>query len=218
LRARIRPEAVRLAGEARRRGVARVRTHAGFYEESEISALVAEGAYAEFSLFQLTQATQVGLTHVDSEKHRVPDLTIAEMVPRIRAAGDRAVASSDSGIYLLAPPAEAFRQFLVLLEAAGFSPAEIGRMSRDNPAVLSAARSLTYALRQSTPTGHSLKEARPIWTQPSPERSGPGRCAERKELKNSVAGGPGFEPGLTSQSPSASIDVAARFLSKIGEN
>jgi hypothetical protein len=129
-------EAVRLAGEARRRGVARVRTHAGFYEENEIRTLVAEGAYAEFSLFQLTQATQVGLTHVDSEKHRVPDLTIAEMAPRIRAAGDRAVASSDSGIYLLAPPAEAFRQFLVLLEAAGFSPAEIARMSCDNPAAL----------------------------------------------------------------------------------
>lgn len=130
------PEAVRLAEEAARRGVARLRTHCGGYEDDAVRAITALGGYAEFCLFPLTQASQVGLTHVDHEKHRAPGRTISDIEPLIRAAGERAIVSSDAGIFLLAPPVEAFRQFLVLLEAAGFAPEDIRRMSADNPAAL----------------------------------------------------------------------------------
>ena len=130
------PEAVRLAEEAAARGVTRLRTHCSGYEQDVIQAITALGGYAEFGLFELTHASQVGLTHVDAEKHRVQARTIGEIAPRIRAAGDRAIVSSDAGISLLAPPVESFRQFLVLLEAAGFESAEIRRMSADNPATL----------------------------------------------------------------------------------
>jgi hypothetical protein len=126
-------EAVALAQEARRRGATHVRTHAGGYDTQTIQALVSLGAYCEFSFFALTHATQVGLTHVDQEKHRAPSKTVQDLTPRIRAAGDKAIVSGDAGIYLLPPPVEAFREFLLLLESEGFSEAELRRMSSTNP-------------------------------------------------------------------------------------
>lgn len=129
-------EAVILAEEARRRGCSRVRAHATEYAPEEIEALVRAGAYAEFSFFALTHATQVGLTHVDLERHRTFDCTIQDLTPRIRAAGDHAILSSDAGIFLLPPPVEAFREFVLLVESEGFSDAEIRRMVATNPAVL----------------------------------------------------------------------------------
>jgi hypothetical protein len=129
-------EAVALAAEAKRRGVRRLRTHCGDYDADAVRGIVALGGYAEFSFFALSHATQVGLTHVDQARHRLPARTIQDYEPLIRAAGDRAIASSDAGISLLAPPAETFRQFMLLLEAAGFSDAEIRRMSTTNPSNL----------------------------------------------------------------------------------
>ena len=130
------PEAVALATEAKRHGVTRLRTHAGAYDEDAIREIIALGGYCEFSFFQLSHATQVGLTHVDREKHKAPGMTIDDMAPRIRAAGDRAIVSGDAGVFLLAPPVESFRQFLVLLEAAGFSESDIRRMNTTNPVAL----------------------------------------------------------------------------------
>jgi hypothetical protein len=130
------PEAVRLCEEGKRRGLARMRTHASEYTEGEIRAITAAGAYAEFSFFILTHATQVGLTHVDQEAHRASGSTIHEMAPLIRAAGDQAIVSSDCGVFLLPPPVEGFREFMLLLEAAGFGEAEIRRMNAVNPAAL----------------------------------------------------------------------------------
>ncbi|MGA0598272.1 DUF6282 family protein [Enterovirga sp. CN4-39] len=130
------PEAVRLAEEAKARGVKRLRTHGNGYDEDVVRAVTALGGYAEFGMFELTHASQVGLTHVDHEKHRAQARSMDEIAPRIRAAASRAIVSSDAGIALLAPPVESFRQFLVLLEAAGFGPDEIRRVSADNPATL----------------------------------------------------------------------------------
>jgi hypothetical protein len=130
------PEAVRLAEEAKRRGVTRVRTHCGRYDTDVISEIVSLGAYAEFCFFLLTHATQVGLTHVDQEKHNVPGQTISDLAPRIRAAGNRAIVSSDAGVFLLPPPVEAMREFMVLLEAADFTKDEIRLMNTTNPAAL----------------------------------------------------------------------------------
>jgi len=130
-------EAVALAEEARRRGVTRLRTHGSRYAEEDIRAIVALGGYVELSFFILTHATQVGLTHVDEEKHRISGgATIHDFAPRIRAAGDRCILSSDSGVFLLPPPVEAFREYLLLVESAGFTEAEIRRMTAANPAAL----------------------------------------------------------------------------------
>lgn len=130
-------EAVALTEEAKRRGVARIRTHCARYAPEEIAAITALGAYAEFSFFVLTHATQVGLTHVDDEKHKIAaNSVIQDFTPRIRAAGDRAILSTDAGVYLLPPPVEAFREYLMLVESEGFSETEIRRMIGENPAKL----------------------------------------------------------------------------------
>ena len=130
-------EAVVLVEEAKRRGVLRIRTHCARYTPEEIAAITALGAYAEFSFFVLTHATQVGLTHVDEEKHKIAaNSVIQDFTPRIRAAGDRAILSTDAGVYLLPPPVEAFREYLMLIESEGFTDAEIRRMVSDNPTAL----------------------------------------------------------------------------------
>ncbi len=141
-------EAISLAQEAKRRGVNRLRTHCGGYDEATIAEIVKLGGYCEFSFFVLTHATQVGLTHVDQEKHRAPGRTIQDLSPRIRAAGDKAIVSGDAGIFLLAPPAESFRQFMLLLEAEGFDENAIRRMNTDNPAALFKVGSGAIANRQ----------------------------------------------------------------------
>lgn len=130
------PEAVALCEAGRARGLTRLRTHCGRYTPEEIRAITATGAYAEFSFFLLSHATQVGLTHVDEEKHRIAGDTIQSLAPRIRAAGDRAIVSSDAGVFLLAPPVEAFREFMLLLESTDFTEADIRRMNTTNPAAL----------------------------------------------------------------------------------
>jgi Family of unknown function (DUF6282) len=129
-------EAVALAEEAARRGVTRLRVHCGDHDVDAIAAIAALGGYCEFSFFALTHATQVGLTHADQEKHVLPACTIHDLAPRIRAAGQRAIVSSDAGISLLAPPVESFRQFMLLLETAGFDEASIRQMNTANPATL----------------------------------------------------------------------------------
>jgi hypothetical protein len=130
-------EAVALAEEAKRRGVTRLRSHGSRYAEDEVRAIVGLGGYVEFSFFILTHATQIGLTHVDEEKHRISGgATIHDVAPRIRAAGERAILSSDAGVFLLPPPVEAFREYLLLAESAGFTEAEIRRMTATNPAAL----------------------------------------------------------------------------------
>jgi hypothetical protein len=130
-------EAVALAEEASRRGVTRIRTHGSRYTTDQIKAIVALGGYVELSFFILTHATQVGLTHVDEEKHKISSAsTIQDFAPRIRAAGDRCILSSDAGVFLLPPPVEAFREYLLLVQSEGFSDAELRRMTSTNPAAL----------------------------------------------------------------------------------
>lgn len=131
-------EAIVLVTAALQRGVQRIRTHCADYSLKEIADIAALGAYCEFSYFVLSPATQVGLTHVDAEKHMIPGTTLKAQSERIRAAGDRAIVSSDSGIWLLAPPVETFRQYLALLSAEGFDDAALKRMIRINPASLFA--------------------------------------------------------------------------------
>ena len=130
-------EAVALAEEAVRRGVTLLRAHGSAYAPDEIAALAALGAHVEFSFFPLTHATQIGLTHADAEMHLIAGAcTIKEMAPRIRAAGARAVLSSDAGLGLLPPPVEALREFLLMLLSEGFAEPDLRRMTRDNPARL----------------------------------------------------------------------------------
>jgi hypothetical protein len=130
-------EAVTLAEESRRRGVTRLRTHCSRYAPDAVAALAALGAFCEFSFFGLTHATQVGLTHVDQEKHKIGGAaTIQDLAARIRAAGDRAILSTDAGVFLLPPPVEAMREFVLMVQSEGFADDAIRRMVSANPIAL----------------------------------------------------------------------------------
>ena len=127
-------EAVRLVEAARRAGVARILVPAAHFEPQVVRAVTAAGAYAEFSFFFVSHATQAGLTHVDSEAHTVPPVPAPRMVELIAAAEDeRVVLSGDCGVFLLPPPVEGLREFLLLLETCGMPGEPLRRMVADNP-------------------------------------------------------------------------------------
>jgi hypothetical protein len=126
-------EAVRLVEEARRRGIARILVPASLYGDDAVRALVRAGAMVEFSFFFVSHATQVGLTHVDAQRHRIAGTTATEVATLIRAAGeDNVVLSSDCGVALLPPPVEGLREFLLLLEATGIERNALRQMVADN--------------------------------------------------------------------------------------
>ncbi|WP_046866776.1 DUF6282 family protein [Microvirga massiliensis] len=134
-------EAVRLVEAAKRAGITRILVPCSHYDENVVQAVTSLGAYAEFSFFFATHATQAGLTHVDTERHTVPPVAAPSMVQLIRAAVDeRAVLSSDCGVFLLPPPVEGLREFLLLLETCGIQRAALRRMVADNPRALFRVR------------------------------------------------------------------------------
>jgi hypothetical protein len=127
-------EAVRLVEEARRSGIARILVPASLYGVEAVRTLVRAGAMVEFSFFFVSHATQVGLTHVDAEAHRIAGTTAAELAKLIGAAGaDNCILSSDCGVALLPPPVEGLREFLLLLEATGIERSALRTMVADNP-------------------------------------------------------------------------------------
>ena len=130
-------EAVRATEAARSRGVERILVPCSHYDEQTVTEVCGLGAFAEFSFFFVSHATQVGLTHVDAERHTVSAVGVPQMARLIRAATpERAVVSSDCGVFVLPPPVEGLREFLLLLEAAGFSRDDLKTMAAVNPARL----------------------------------------------------------------------------------
>ena len=67
----------------------------------------------------------------------MPPVSAPRMVELIRAAGtEHCIVSSDCGVYLLPPPHEGLREFLLLLESCGLARAELRCMTITNPATL----------------------------------------------------------------------------------
>ncbi len=130
-------EACRLVAEARRRGVARILVPSAHFEPAEVRQMTQAGAFAEFSFFSMSHATQLGLTHVDDEKHESEAVLLPRLAELIAAATpERTVLSSDCGVFVLPPPVEGFREFLLMIASAGFDPSALRRMTAVNPAFL----------------------------------------------------------------------------------
>lgn len=131
------PEAVKLAHEAKKRGVKRVIVPSGYYTPAEIKEIVKTGAYAEFSFFILSHAAEIGLTSIDHEPHQPPRESIAATVERVRAAtAERAILSGDSGSYVLPPPVEVLRELIIMMQSGGITDDQIRLMVQRNPARL----------------------------------------------------------------------------------
>lgn len=131
------PEAVRLVELAKQRGIQRILAPASHYQKDEVSELTKLGAIAEFSFFFVSHATQAGLTHVDAQAHTVPPVSLPSMVELIRTATPaKTIVNSDGGVFILPPPVEALREFMLLLESAGLSRDDLRTMSSINPGQL----------------------------------------------------------------------------------
>ena len=131
------PEAVRAVEAARAAGVSRILAPCSHFDSETVAEIAGLGAVAEFSFFFASHATQVGLTHVDAAKNVVAAVPAPLMAERIRAAGvGSSILSSDCGVFVLPPPAEGLREFLLLMREAGFTEAELRRMSSETPARL----------------------------------------------------------------------------------
>lgn len=130
-------EAVKLVHEAKRAGVERFLVPYLYYSPEEVKEIASSGAFVEFSFFFLTHATQVGLTHIDQEKHTVQPVALNEMARAILSATPgQSILSGDVGVYVLPPPVEGFREFLLLMESSGFCREDLRTMSATNPASL----------------------------------------------------------------------------------
>lgn len=130
-------EAVRLVREAKRRGVKRILVPATHYTPEEVAAVTVDGAYAEFSFFFFSHATQIGLTHVDAEAHRVAAVPLPRLSALIAAATPaRTILSSDCGVGVLPPPTEGLREFLLLVSSLGYDRESLHAMTATNPATL----------------------------------------------------------------------------------
>ncbi|PIL19762.1 hypothetical protein P775_12995 [Puniceibacterium antarcticum] len=130
-------EALRVVEEASARGVSRILVPSSHFDGETVRDLTGKGAHVEFSFFFVTHATQTGLTHVDAARNTVPPVSATQMAALIAAApGDKVVVSGDCGVFLLPPPVEGLREFLLLLESCGVPRADLRRMVQDTPAAL----------------------------------------------------------------------------------
>ena len=130
-------EALRMVDAARARGVPRLLVPASHYDAATVAELAGMGAHVEFSFFFASHATQTGLTHVDAARNTVPPVSAPEMVALIRSAPvDKVVLSGDCGVFLLPPPVEGLREFLLLLESCGLTREALRRMTGETPAAL----------------------------------------------------------------------------------
>ncbi|MEM6486749.1 MAG: DUF6282 family protein [Pseudomonadota bacterium] len=128
------PEAVRAVEAARAAGVERILVPCSHYDRDTVREIVTLGAVAEFSFFFLSHATQVGLTHVDAARHRVPPVSAPQMAALVAAAGaGNAILNSDCGVFVLPPPVEGLREFLLVMREAGIAEADLRRMTVDVP-------------------------------------------------------------------------------------
>ena len=72
-------EAVRLIESAKLRGINRILVPSAHYEPEIVKEISNQNCYAEFSFFCISKATEVGLTHIDEEKHKAQPVKIEKM-------------------------------------------------------------------------------------------------------------------------------------------
>ena len=130
-------EAVRLIESAKLRGINRILVPSAHYEPEIVKEISNQNCYAEFSFFCISKATEVGLTHIDEEKHKAQPVKIEKMKELIKSAGiNNTILSSDCGVSILPIPVEGFAKFLLTIKKQGFSEKEIKIMSSINPSIL----------------------------------------------------------------------------------
>ncbi len=118
---------------ARKAGVKKILIPANNLKYEEINLLKNLGAYFEFSYFFISKATEIPLTHIDSEKHTISKLEVDSMKKFIRSLGaEQVILSSDCGVSVLPKPHHGLQNFISIIKDLGFSSSEIKKMTSSN--------------------------------------------------------------------------------------
>ena len=114
-------------------GVKKILIPANNLKYEDINLLKNLGAYFEFSYFFISKATEIPLTHIDSEKHTISKLEVDSMKKFIRSIGaEKVILSSDCGVSVLPKPHHGLLNFISIIKDIGFSLAEIKKMTSSN--------------------------------------------------------------------------------------
>ena len=118
---------------AKKAGVKKILIPANNLLYEDINHLKNFGAFFEFSYFFISKATDIPLTHIDSEKHTISKLEVDSMKKFIRSIGaEQVILSSDCGVSVLPKPHYGLKKFISIIKDLGFSSEEIKKMTSTN--------------------------------------------------------------------------------------
>ena len=126
-------ETLKLVKAAKKLGVEKILIPSNNFDGSTIIKLKKYNVYFEFSYFFVSKATEIPLTHVDKEKHKIQGLTFKTLKALIKTADPKnVILSSDCGVSILPKPHLGFYQFIKQISELGFTIKEIEYMIKTN--------------------------------------------------------------------------------------
>ena len=126
-------ETLTLVKAAKSLGVKKILVPSNNFDKTTIEKLKIHNVYFEFSYFFVSKATEVPLTHVDDERHKIKGLTLKTLKDLIEAADPKnVILSSDCGVSILPKPHLGFYQFIKQVHELGFTIEEIDYMIKSN--------------------------------------------------------------------------------------
>ena len=126
-------ETLKLVKAAKKLGVEKILIPSNNFDGLTIIKLKKYNVCFEFSYFFVSKATEIPLTHVDKEKHKIKGITIKTLKELIKTANpENVILSSDCGVSILPKPHLGFNQFIKQISETGFTIKEIEYMIKIN--------------------------------------------------------------------------------------
>jgi hypothetical protein len=126
-------ETVSLVKAAKSKGVKKILVPSNTFSLDIIQKLKKFNVKFEFSYFFISRATNVPLTHVDGEKHKIQGTDESFLKDLIKTADPKnVILSSDCGVSVLPKPHIGFLNFIDKIRKLGFSKNEINYMIKIN--------------------------------------------------------------------------------------
>ena len=126
-------ETINLVKYAKKIGVKKILIPSNTFNLTTITKLKKFRPKFEFSYFFISKATDIPLTHVDGEKHKIQGTNEKLLKILIKTAGPKnVILSSDCGVSILPKPHIGFSKFINHIQKLGFSKKEIEYMIKIN--------------------------------------------------------------------------------------
>ena len=127
-------ETINLVKYAKKIGIKKILIPSNTFNLTTITKLKKFSPKFEFSYFFISKATDIPLTHVDGEKHKIQGTNEKLLKILIKTAGPKnVILSSDCGVSILPKPHIGFTKFIDQIIKLGFSKKEIEYMIKTNP-------------------------------------------------------------------------------------